>query len=387
MKKQKLIALLLAIVLVVGCASLSTSTPVSAASVYLAIDDELLPSITPYMYGGGAYLPYTVFARFGIYNSHFENNTISLYNGTRQLYFDLTNGGSYDAVNNSYTASAIYRNGLVYVPVMFCASFFGGFNYSYIYGTYGDIFRLTTGNQQLTDSQFMNAASSALQAYADASTPSPSPTPRPSPSPSPSPRPAPSPSPSPSPTPEPEEPTPEPEEEDRSGTKVYLAVEDISELSDETLQLLQKTQCTFFLTAEQLRENPALARELDCAGCGIGIACGTDPEANFAAAAPLLFEATGIWPTIITCAPGAEEKAAAFAQEEGIALWEPGIDGAKQENAPLRWYTDLISACPGFANVRIAGENTSDSLLSALLQYLQKSKYSIGMVRETAFLE
>lgn len=386
MKKQKLIALLLAIALVVGCASLSTSTPVSASSVYLAIDDELLPNITPYMYGSGAYLPYTVFSRFGIYNSHFENNTISLYTSTRQLYFDLTNGGSYDAVNNSYTASAIYRNGLVYVPVMFCASFFGGFNYSYIYGTYGDIFRLTTGNQQLSDSQFMNAASSALQAYANANTPSPSPTPRPSPNPQPTTSPAPSPSPNPEPEPEPE-PTPEPEEEDRSDTKVYLAVEDISALSDETLQLLQNIQCTFFLTAEQLRENPALARELDCIGCGIGIACGTDLEINFATAASLLFEATGIWPTIITCAPGTEEKAAAFAREEGLALWKPEIDGAAQTNAPLRWYTDRISSRSGLANVRIAGENASDKLLSTLLQYLQKSKYSIGTVRETAFLE
>lgn len=372
MKGRKLLALLLAVVLVLGLAA--AVAPAHAAFTFLAIDDELLPpGSAPYFSGGNAYVSYSIIGRFGIYYSYFENNTISLYTGSAQLYFDMANGGSYDANGNTYTASAVYVGGVPYVPVVFCASFFGGFGFSYLNSIgYGDVLRLTTGAQQLSDGDFINAAASTMMAYLG--TPVPPVTPVPSPSPSESP----SESPTPSPTPE----------TDRSDTTVYLAVEGLPEAAAVNTLRARGLRCGFFLTAAQIRENPVLVNELAADGHLLGVACGDNPEAAWEETAPLLFEAAGVWPVLITCAPGSEAAAEALADARGLALWRAQVDGAAEEKLPgLNWYTSGIAACGKTAFVRLAADEEGNSPLSGLLRYLIASKYSMAPLRETVLWE
>lgn len=372
MKGRMWLALLLAVVLVVGLAA--AVVPAHAAFTFLAIDDELLPpGNAPYFSGGNAYVSYSIINRFGIYYSYFENNTISLYTGSVQLYFDMANGGSYDANGNTYTASAVYVGGVPYVPVIFCASFFGGFSFSYLNSIgYGDVLRLTTGAQQLSDGDFINAAATAMMAYlGTTATPA---TAVPSPSPSVSPSETPSPSPTP--------------EVDRSDTTVYLAVEGLpGERAANTLRA-KGLRCGFFLTAAQIRENPGLVNQLAADGHLLGVSCGDNPEENWEEAALLLFEAAGVWPVLITCTPGSEAAAEAFAKDRGLALWQAQIDGETEEKSPnLNWYTNGIAAGGDIVFVRLAAEEEGNSVLSGLLRYLIASKYNMAPLRETVLWE
>lgn len=365
---KKWFALLLAVVLVCGC--VAVTSPARAAFVFLAVDDELLPpGSAPYFSGGNAYVSYSILGRFGIYYSYFSNNTVSLYTGSTQLYFDLANGGSYDAEGNTYTASAVSVGGVAYVPVVFCASFFGNFGFSYLNSIgYGDALRLTTGAQQLSDSEFINAAASSMMAYLGTSTPPPVVTSTPSTTPSESP------SPSPTPTPE----------TDRSNTTVYLAVEGLPEKSVVNTLRDRGLTCGFFLTAEQIRSAPALVNQLAAAGHFLGIACGEEPEAAWTETAPLLLEAAGVWPTMITCAPGSEVAAESLAAAQGLAVWRAQIDGAGEESPPgLNWYTGKIAAGGNTVFVRLTADEEGNTVLSGLLRYLIASKYNIGALRET----
>jgi hypothetical protein len=110
------------------------------------------------------YVPYWVFNNFRIYYSFFSGNSPApLYTSERQLYFNLADGSTYDGNNIPYSISAIYRGGVVYVPVGFVCAFFGIRN-SYITGNgYGDIVRLKDSGAVLSDSQFLSAATSLMQ--------------------------------------------------------------------------------------------------------------------------------------------------------------------------------------------------------------------------------
>ena len=366
--KKRVLALLLA-VLVLCAAAYPGSQARAAGRVFLAVDDTLLSSV-PYISGGTAYVPYSVLSYFGIYSAYFETGVISLYTGSAQLNFDLNNGGCSDAADNSYTASAIYYGGIAYVPVVFCASYFGSFSFSYISSDYGDVLRLTSGAQVLTDREFINAAAAAMGG-GSVSTPTPTPVATPSPSPTPTPTP----------------------ERDRSDVTVYLSFTGLP--SERAAELLRQRElrCGFFLTAEDIRSDPERVRALAGEGHTLGVACGEHAVEDWTEAAQLLFEAAGVWPTMAAALPEGETAARSLALERSLALWQPEIDGsrAEPEEHDLVWYTGRLAGAEGAVGVLVArlepeGEEPSE-LDYQLLRYLLASGYTLKPVRETALLE
>ena len=127
------LAALLLILCLVFCL-LPTMSAASGISVcFIAANDNLLElSYQPYWQGSTNYVPYTVFVNFKIYNSfHQSSNTASLYSSTKQLYFNLDSGETYDGNGTYYNVTPISRGGQVYVPLDFiCGQ--SGLNWSYI---------------------------------------------------------------------------------------------------------------------------------------------------------------------------------------------------------------------------------------------------------------
>ena len=76
-----------------------------------------------------------MFSEFRIYNDyHSAISTARLYSATKQMFFNVATGETYDSENNFYTSSAIMLGSTVYVPVDFvCRQF--GLSWSYIRGS------------------------------------------------------------------------------------------------------------------------------------------------------------------------------------------------------------------------------------------------------------
>ena len=114
----------------------------AASNVCFIATNDSLEQLTyqPYFSGSTIYVPYTVFANFNIYNTYHQgSSTASLYSSSKQLYFDMNTGETYDGEGNYYNVTPISRGGVVYVPVEFVCQQYG-LSWSYIEGSdYGDV--------------------------------------------------------------------------------------------------------------------------------------------------------------------------------------------------------------------------------------------------------
>ena len=160
------LAALLLILCLVFCL-LPTMSAASGISVcFIAANDNLLElSYQPYWQGSTIYVPYTVFVNFKIYNSfHQSSNTASLYSSTKQLYFNLDSGETYDGNGTYYNVTPISRGGQVYVPLDFiCGQY--GLNWSYINSSnsFIDVCRISDANVILSNDQFLTAAKPLME--------------------------------------------------------------------------------------------------------------------------------------------------------------------------------------------------------------------------------
>ena len=287
MKKKILIAALCVLFL----ASLlppaaSADNPLS----FIAINDTMPPDLinAAVYYGGTVYVPYWLFTNysFGIGYSYFSSSsTAYLYNTKNQIFFELPSGKTYSTDDVQYSAPAILWGGTVYLPLGFLCSAFGGFTYRNIGGNeYGSILRITTGNETLGDEEFFRAAASAMKRYyqtynVSVDTPEPSHTPA-----------AP-------------EPTPNPQP--REGDAVRLGLEGIP--TPEVLDLLKQNGVmpSFFLNAEEIRNDPDMVRRLACAGYTVGVSCPGGTEEELREASSLLWETARLRTILCTMPEGA----------------------------------------------------------------------------------
>ena len=121
----------------------------STGVCFTAVDDKLLElSLSPVYYSGVSYVSARVFAYCGIYYTYFSaSDTAQLYTSTRNIFFDIANATAYDENYKYYSASAVMRNGVAYVPVSWMCGYFG-LTYSVIPGKgNGDILRIMTGKR------------------------------------------------------------------------------------------------------------------------------------------------------------------------------------------------------------------------------------------------
>lgn len=264
MRAKRLFCILLSLIL---CLTLCTPALAEGDLLFVAVNDSIPLTLTalPYESSSGIYVPYTAFdaSPGGVipaYNA--QAQTFVLFTRQRRLVFDLAEGTVTDQDGNVKTVSTTFRGGMLYVPLVYCASFFS-LKVSLLQSTSGyPILRFTTGSEVYDDSLFVEKAESLIQYRIDQmNTAEPSQPQNPAQT-------------------EPEKPSqPEQSEPEQPPATVYLAFTNAETMADNAA-LLEKSDLrgTFFLTAAELTADPALARRLYAARHILGVTVTDDCE-------------------------------------------------------------------------------------------------------------
>ena len=160
MKRRRILSLLL-IVAMLAC----LCVPVSADGelFFVAVNDTIPLTLTvfPTYSGGTLYVPYQVFDSqpCGVTPSYNQTRqTYVLFNRSRQMLFDLAAGTVSDESGSVSTANVLYRSGILYLPLTFCASHFG-LKTTMLESAGGyQVLRFTDGSEVYDDSLFIEKA-------------------------------------------------------------------------------------------------------------------------------------------------------------------------------------------------------------------------------------
>jgi len=362
--KRKILSLVLVLAL------LTAALPPFAAAdntglCFTATNDKLLDlSSAAVNVGGNMYVPARVYSAFGIYYSYFTaNSTGMLYNGSKQIYFDLNAGNSYDSYGDIFTAAAVLHNNQVYVPATWTCRYFG-LSISAITGVgYGDIVRLKDANVSLSDASFLDSVNSAMKYYYYAysggpvSTPTPTPTPTPAVS------------------------QPEAETTGKAGTTTlcFIGLPAASVLDQ--LGKYGYTAC-FFLTADEAASSPDTVRRIYGSGYGIGIYCKSSPESECPAARDAIYAAAQVRPILMSSAAAAAKACTAYAQAHGYAYYAQR-NAFAESIANASTVTTRLESAGGRTVLTFVSGTGTNKLLPSLLQYLATNKYTVQPLLET----
>ena len=349
------------------CALLATIMPFPAAAdssglCYTSTDDKLLNlSNAAYSYGGSLYVPAQAYSAYGISFSYFsESRTGLLSNGKIQVFFDLIADTSYDPNGNYFNASGTFHNGQLYVPVGWTSHYFG-LSYSYIPGNgCGDIVRIKSGSEVLTDARFLEAATYLMKSYYNDyfhtnTTPTPTPTPTPAVIPS--------------------------EESGKAGTVTlcFVGLPD-KELLDQLAAHSYKG--CFFLTADEANASPDLVRRIYGSGFGLGICCKSNAGTECQAAADAIFAAVQVRPTLLTSPPAISKACADYAATHGYAYYAQR-NSFSAANAKASAISSLLENANSRVIVTLTCGTGTAKLISGLAPYIASKNISVLPLLET----
>ena len=225
---------------------------------------ELTAETMPVVHNSMIYVPWSVFNTRSLSTWAYYargSQTVLISDGTKELYFDMGAGNSYDREDKTYRYAAIYMNDTAYVPTLFVADYFG-LTYSYIRRDSWHIVRITTGSA-LSDEDFFNAAAPLMESRVNQylgpqETDAPQPTATAVPTATPT-EPPPTQTPAPTPTPE------------RSHVAVRLGFLGLGEETAAILDALGEEKACFFATAEEIYDWPDLTRRILGSGHALGM--------------------------------------------------------------------------------------------------------------------
>ena len=269
--KKRIFCLLLAVVLAL---SVCPSVGASAELLFVAVNDAVPLTLqnAPYITGSGLLVPYTVFdAQPGGVMASFNEQQQMLYllRKDKVLCFDMAMDVVVDENFNEYPSTAMFKDGLVYIPLAFSAAHFGLNAVLLVSGGGYPVLRFTTGSQVYDDATFLEKADALMAARAEQYEQEAQPG-------------EPEEEQNPPPEPPPEEDVP-PVEELEPAT-VYLALADASQMEDAQVILTRYgVRAACFLTEAEILEHPELVRTFLAAGCPLGVT--VPPEEENAAAA------------------------------------------------------------------------------------------------------
>ena len=173
MHLRNLLCLLLALVLCVG---LCAAAGADSSLFFVAVNDTipLTLTVSPVYSGGTLYVPYQVFDAqpCGVTPSYNQTKqTYVLLSRNKQMLFDLAAGTVSDESGSVSTANVLYRNGILYLPLVFCASHFG-LKTTMLESAGGyQVLRFTNGSEVYDDSLFIEKAENLIayrvQQYTD----------------------------------------------------------------------------------------------------------------------------------------------------------------------------------------------------------------------------
>jgi len=326
---------------------------------FTAVDDDVLDlSVRPVFVGGSPYVPWTVFGNLGISTTYFDSvNVAMLSMGSSQIMFYLDDGTCYDADGNPYPVSATALNGTVYIPAYTGVIF--GLTYSYISGVgAGDVVRIKSGANVLTDSQFIDAAKNKMSSMAIAYFGTPAPA-----------TPVVTPTPTPTPT-ESEEP------EKKEGGDVVLSFAGLPD--GELLDVLKKynVKTCFFVTAGEASEGGDILRRASGEGHILGVHCNSEDELIEGMEAvqreAFLRPAISIY----------SENVAEAAEQNGVAMYKAGMTVGGDVTDPSVITLSLPTDGKPSSFLVTCGDNTA-KMMASVLSYMSANKYTPVALRET----
>ena len=328
---------------------------------FVAVNDYLPPELinTIVYYGGVGYVPCWLFTNYGLglsYSYFSTNSTAYLYNTSRQLFFELSTGRTYDSADNEYSAPAILWGGTVYFPLDFVANYYGTFTYTVIGSNdYGSIVRIKTGKEALTDDIFFRAAYTAMQryyqAYQEAIAPAPTPVETPKPT----------------------------EKPSREGDVIRLGLDGLP--SAETMDLLKEEgiRACFFLSGEEIRSDPDMVRRIACEGHTLGVSSPSGRASDCERAAGLLWETARVR-TILAAMPDDAVMPEGMVNFPRVRT-APGEVTDPEETAYS--VTSKLEMRAGDQTLIFPAESGDPAALRLLLYYLHDMEFSVATFRET----
>lgn len=354
---RRIIALILVLLFVAPF--VVTASADSSGLCFTATNDQLLElsSMTAFV-GGVPYVPAMAFSAFGVYYDYFEaRSTATLYNGSKSIFFELTTGNSYDSNYENYSVSAVFKYGQVYVPVDWVCKYFG-LGYSYISGAgYGDVLRLKNGAEQLTDSLFLDAATTSMRNrynayYGNVEPVKPSPTQT-----------------------LPSAPT----------TAVSVSLCFVGLPNNKILDSLDNysVKVCFFVTADEVVASPDIIRRICGSGHSIGIYCKTSPESECPATEDIIFEAAQVRTTLITSPSAISKSSLDYADSNGYAYYTPVIempDNTKYSTV----ITAKLDGINRYTSLSIPITENTENYLPYVLQYVATKHITVLPLLETS---
>lgn len=359
--KKPILALLLA------AALLFAAIPLPAGAVsdvcFVAINDTLPESIPlAYVSNSIAYIPCSALSGFRIYNLYDPNVSVVLvYTSSQQITIDMNTGIATDKDGMTYAATALYRNGQVYVPASFICSMFG-LRASYIEGSgQGDLCRITDGSEVLGDALFLSAATNLMRTrYAayQQSVAVPSPTPG--------------------------------VQQPQGKVTVYLTFLGLP--TGYLLNLLQNYgyTATFFLTEADIAAAPDTVRRIVGDGHNVGIYCQDGTLWQVPQVSELLFEAAHVRTVLVTAGMGSGQ---AFYQESINAGYVPcqydinGITGQNGRPVTTAYLIERLNTTRGRQVLMVALDQTNDAAVRSVITHMYNNDENFGLttVREVGY--
>ncbi len=339
-----------------------------AATVYFtAVNDvlfDLEEETMPVSIGGDMYVPYSVFNNTTLrINYIYDRNSqkFTLYRGDTRLSFNMATGMAYDQDGSSYSKKAVMRNSRIFVPVEFVCSIFG-LTYSYITeSSLGVIIRITNEDVYLSNSVFATGAYYLMQAHLNAYV-----------------------------SDHPEVTQTQPTQTSTSpptnsgDVKVFVSFQGINESTAGILDTLEEYGCkaTFFVTADEIRENPDLMRRISGTGHSIGIYCEEDIAGEYSEASSLLFDAARLKTLVITTPSG---EGIDEAEELGLILWShpDAAGGYVYSDITYRSLSNRIDKKEKRADMRFQCSEEIGQVFDLVLDFLTDSGYNVKRITET----
>lgn len=361
--KKRLTVLMLAVALMAAC--LPQRAQADNRVNFIAINDTLPSELVNAQssHGGSVYVPYWLFTSYlgFTYTYSSSSSVVSLYNSESTLNFDLAEGKCYDSDGYYFSVSAIMRNGAVYLPLWFVQRYFSTFSYTTLTDSaYGDVLRIKTGTEVLTDTEFLRAAESIMEKHWQSMTPVDDPGP-------------------------PDDPVETPNIHE--GTELSLCFCGLPDAAALNTLSTRGVKACFFLSADDVRSGADTVRRLVCEGHSIGVRCSSeDTAAEFEDAAGLIYEAARIRPILITFEGADADPATEAARELGLVYRSAAVDfraidpGRNPQTLAYTVTSDLNRRTRG-GTVFFSGALPARAL-GIVLDFLAEGKYNLTLLRE-----
>jgi hypothetical protein len=375
--------------IMVLCLALAFVPTVSHAAItpyFIAVNDTLLPfndDHMPFVIGGDFFVPVRVFEDLDIFAvGSDELERVLLYRGaSRYLIFSARpgDGRTTDQDGNTLQWPSARRIGRrFYVPLQQVCDFFGltfsviPISRDIIQAEQMHVVRIMS-NFEINERSFVGIYRHALRAaYAEYYAPPPPPgvvSPPPSGVAEP---------------PEIEEPPP-----DFSDVTIYLSFYDVSAGSVEWIldmldfQTASGHQACFFVSADDIKDDPGLIRRIAGSGHTVGIRLSEGTYDEYLATQALLFEAAKIRTVLVSV----DDEARSFHAEMDLGrllIWGSSMDQGSYDTLTVSAITELIPTESGArGNLLFSCSENSAAVLPGVISYLLANEYTIDRITET----